>query len=144
MTPRRDWSWAIGNAARSSSSLTRLMQTPRPWLPSSGLSTQGKPIRSAARTAASSLRTVSCFGTGRPAAESSRVVRSLSEAMSTAIAEVAEVIVARIRLAWTPCPSWTRECWLSRIPGCRGHRLVEDRLGGGAEHPVRAARGMNP
>ena len=30
---------------------------------------------------------------------------------------VSEVIVARIRLAWTPWPSWTREYWLSRIHG---------------------------
>ena len=68
-------------------------------------------------TAWSAVRTDSCLGTGSPAAPSRRVVRSLSEAMSTAIAEVAEVIVARIRLAWTPWPSWTREYWLSRIQG---------------------------
>ena len=45
------------------------------------------------------------------------MVRSLSEAMSTAIELVADVIVARIRFAWTPWPSWTREYWLSRIQG---------------------------
>ena len=44
-------------------------------------------------------------------------MRSLSEAMSTAIDEVSDVMVARIRLAWTPWPSWTREYWLSRIHG---------------------------
>ncbi len=74
-------------------------------------------MRRAAATAPSSLRTDSCLGTGRPAAPSSLVVRSLSEAMSTAIDDVSEVIVARIRLAWTPWPSWTREYWLSRIHG---------------------------
>ena len=45
------------------------------------------------------------------------MVRSLSEAMSTAIELVSQVIVARMRLAWTPWPSWTREYWLSRIHG---------------------------
>ena len=80
------------------------------------------------------MRTESCFGTGSPAAPSSRVVRSLSLAMSTASAEVFEVIVARIRLAWTPWPSWTSECWLSRIHGMsRDDRLVEDRLRRGTE-----------
>ena len=74
-------------------------------------------MRFAAATAPSTLRTDSCLGTGRPAAPSSRVVRSLSEATSTAIADVADVMVARIRLAWTPWPSWTREYWLSRIHG---------------------------
>ena len=44
-------------------------------------------------------------------------MRSLSEAMSTAIELVSEVIVARMRLAWTPWPSWTSECLLSRIQG---------------------------
>ena len=44
-------------------------------------------------------------------------MRSLSEAMSTAIELVSEVMVARIRLAWTPWPSCTSECLLSRIHG---------------------------
>jgi len=35
IVPRRDCSLAIGNAARTSSSLCRSRQTPRPWLPSS-------------------------------------------------------------------------------------------------------------
>jgi hypothetical protein len=41
----------------------------------------------------------------------------LSLATSTAIADVFEVIVARIRFWWTPWPSWTSEYWLSRIQG---------------------------
>ncbi len=44
-------------------------------------------------------------------------MRSLSEAMSTAIEEVFDVMVARIRLAYAPWPSCTSECWLSRIHG---------------------------
>ena len=69
------------------------------------------------------------------------MVRSLSEAMSTAIALVAEVIVARIRLAWTPWPSWTREYWLSRIHGMsRRDGLVEDRLGRRAERRALGAQ----
>ena len=71
--------------------------TPRPWLPSSGLTTTGNPIRVAAAAASSSLRTISALGTGRPAAASSRLVRFLSPAMSTASAGVTEDIVARIR-----------------------------------------------
>ncbi len=41
----------------------------------------------------------------------------MSLATSTAMAEVAEVIVARIRFWWTPCPSWTSEYSLSLIHG---------------------------
>ena len=63
------------------------------------------------------MRTDSDRGTGRPAAASSRVVSSLSPAMSTASAEVFDVIVARIRCWWTPCPSCTSECSLSRSHG---------------------------
>ncbi len=140
--PRRDCSSAIGNASRTSSSSCRLRQTPRPWLPSSGLTTTGKPIRRAAATALSALRTDSCLGTGSPAAPSSLVVRSLSEAMSTAIELVSEVIVARIRLAWTPWPSWTREYWLSRIHGMS--RLTASSMMAWVEGPnaVRSARMM--
>ena len=48
---------------------------------------------------------------------SSWLVRLLSEAMSTAIAAVREVIVARMRCWWTPWPSCTRLCRSSRIQG---------------------------
>jgi hypothetical protein len=37
--------------------------------------------------------------------------------MSTASAPVLEVIVARMRWAWTPWPSWTSEAELSRMNG---------------------------
>ena len=59
-------------------------------------------MRRAAATAPSAVRTVSCLGTGSPAEPSSRVVMSLSLAMSTASAPVLDVIVARMRWAWTP------------------------------------------
>lgn len=45
------------------------------------------------------------------------MVRSLSLATSTAIEPVSDVIVARIRFACTPCPSWTRLNLFSRIHG---------------------------
>ena len=113
--PRRDSLSAVAKPARTSSSDCRSRHTPRPWLPSRGLTTTGKPTLRAAATAASAVRTVSCLGTGRPAEASRRVVMSLSLAMSTARAPVLEVIVARIRCAWTPWPSWTSEAVLSRM-----------------------------
>ena len=100
-------------------------------------------MRLATVAAWSAVRTDSCLGTGSPAAPSSRVVRSLSEAMSTAIELVSEVIVARIRLAWTPWPSWTSECLLSRIHGMS--RETASSMIACVEGPnaVRCARRMN-
>ena len=66
---------------------------------------------------ASSLSTTSARGTGSPAESSSWLVRLLSDATSTPIADVREVIVARIRCWWTPCPNWTSECRSSRMNG---------------------------
>ena len=71
--------------------------TPRPWLPSSGFIATGNPMRVAAATAASAVRTVSARGTGTPVAASSLFVSFLSEAMSTPSDPVSEVIVARMR-----------------------------------------------
>ena len=141
--PRRDWSLAIGKASRTSSSFCRSRQTPRPWLPSSGLTTTGKPIRLATVAAWSAVRTDSCLGTGSPAAPSSRVVRSLSEAMSTAIELVSEVIVARMRLAWTPCPSCTSECLFSRIHGMSRETASSMIACVDGPNAVRCARRMN-
>ncbi len=59
--------------------------------------------------APSSVSTTSARGTGSPAESSSRLVRLLSDATSTPMADVSEVIVARIRCWWTPCPNWTSE-----------------------------------
>ncbi len=112
-------------------------------MPSSGLQTTGYPIRSATATAWSTVRTDSWRGTGSPAAASSRVVRSLSEATSTAIALVADVIVARIRFWWTPWPSCTRECWLSRIHGM-SRDIASSRIACvDGPNAVRSARRMN-
>ena len=44
-------------------------------------------------------------------------MRLLSDATSTAIADVREVIVARIRCWWTPWPNWTSEWRSSRMNG---------------------------
>ena len=52
-----------------------------------------------------------------PAAASSWLVSDLSDAMSTAMADVREVIVARMRCWYLPWPSWTRLCRSSRIQG---------------------------
>jgi hypothetical protein len=86
-------------------------------LPSSGFVTTGNPIRWAAPSASSSVRTISPRGTGSPAAASSRRVMSLSPAMSTASEDVFDVIVARIRCWNRPQPSWTSEASLSRMNG---------------------------
>ncbi len=48
-------------------------------------------------------------GPADPAESRSRFVRLLSEATSTPIAEVCEVIVARMRCWWMPWPNWTSE-----------------------------------
>ena len=52
-------------------------------------------------------------------------------------------MVARIRLAWTPWPSWTREYWLSRIHGMS--RDTASSMIACVEGPnaVRSARRMN-
>ena len=84
----------------------------------------------AAATASSSVSTTSARGTGRPAESRSRLVRLLSDAMSTPIADVSDVIVARIRCWWTPWPSWTRRVAVE--PDERdvaADRLVDERLG---------------
>ena len=59
-------------------------------------------MRFAAATASSAFRTTSLRGTGRPAAASSWFVIFLSDAMSTARADVIDVIVARIRCWYFP------------------------------------------
>ena len=108
--------------------------TPRPWLPSSGLTTHGKPSFFAAATASSSVPTTSERGTGRPAESRSRLVRLLSDAMSTAMADVREVIVARIRCWWTPWPSWTRRVPVEPdVRDVAAHGLVDEGLGGRPE-----------
>ena len=71
------------------------------------------------------------------------MVRSLSEATSTAIALVAEVIVARIRFWCTPWPSWTSECLLSRIQGM-SRDIASSRIACvDGPNAVRSARRMN-
>ncbi len=74
-------------------------------------------MRLAAATASSSERTTSLLGTGRPADASSWFVIFLSPAMSTASALVSEVIVARMRCWYFPCPSWTSDCSFRRMNG---------------------------
>ena len=72
------------------------------------------------------------------------MVRSLSEAMSTAIEDVSDVMVARIRLAWTPWPSCTREYWLSRIHGMSRDTASSTMAWVEGPNAVRSARRMNP
>jgi hypothetical protein len=103
------------NAARRLRSSRRSSITPRPWFPSIGFVTSGYPIRRAAATASSSLRTISLRGTGSPAAASSCVVSFLSPAMSTPSAGVIDVMVARMRRWYFPCPSCTSDWSLSRM-----------------------------
>ena len=63
------------------------------------------------------MRTTSLRGTGSPAAARSWFVIFLSEAMSTASADVIDVIVARIRCWYFPWPSWISDRSLRRIHG---------------------------
>lgn len=67
-------------------------------------------------------------------------MRSLSLAMSTARAPVRDVIVALMRWACTPWPSWTREALLSRIQGMS--RLTASSMIAAVDGPkaVRSAR----
>ena len=106
-------------ASRTASS-PRLSMTPRPWLPSSGLSATGKPILPAAAAAPRRRAHTSARGTGTPVAARSWLVSFLSDAMSTAIELVLQVMVARMRCWWTPWPSWTSEAGHSGgSTGCR-------------------------
>ena len=115
--PLRDSLTARLNPVRTARSVRMSSPTPRPWFPSSGFVTTGNPIRLAAATASSSVRTTSLLGTGRPAEPSSEFVIFLSPAMSTARALVRDVIVARIRCWYFPCPSCTSDCSFSRMNG---------------------------
>ena len=103
--------------AATSSSVVRFTETPRPWLPSTGLTTTGKPMRLAAVTASSASRTWRCFGTGRPRSASRRVQSSLSEAISTAVCEVWLVSAASMRFWYLPWPTWIRLASFSRSQG---------------------------
>ena len=103
--------------------------TPRPWLPSSGLSATGKPILPAAAAASSGERTTDARGTGTPVAARSWFVSFLSDAVSTAIELVLLVMVARMRCWWTPWPSWTSEALIQADPRDVAQRgLVDERL----------------
>ena len=51
--------------------------------------------------------------------------------------------MARIRLAWTPWPSWTRECWLSRIHGMSRQTASSRIACVDGPNAVRSARRMN-
>ena len=82
---RPRYALARSNATASAASPTTAVLTPLPWLPSSGFTTTGPPMRRAAACASSSVSTVRPFGTGRPASASSALVSSLSLAMLTAM-----------------------------------------------------------
>ncbi|MNS87907.1 hypothetical protein D3C72_1218640 [compost metagenome] len=96
---------ASSKAAAICSGVVKFRLTPLPWLPSKGLMATAPPRRRAARRAASGDRTISPFGTGRPASARSALVRSLSEARSTAMSLVWLVMVARMRRWCLPQPS---------------------------------------
>ena len=51
--------------------------------------------------------------------------------------------MARIRLAWTPWPSWTREYWLSRIHGMSRETASSRIAWVEGPNAVRSARRMN-
>ncbi len=73
----------------------------RPWWPDSGLTTTGLPRKANASAASSALCARTPSGTGMPAAASSCLVTSLSQAMSTPMAEVCPVLAAHT--------SWRRQ-----------------------------------
>ena len=113
--PRRLSFRAREKAPRTARTEVRSSPTPRPWLPSSGFTTTGNPMRLAASAASSAVRTILPGGTGSPADSSSCRVSCLSPAMSTARAEVFDVIVARMRCWYFPWPSCTRDWSFSRM-----------------------------
>ncbi|CFV97285.1 Uncharacterised protein [Bordetella pertussis] len=88
--------------------------TPRPWLPSRGLTTTEPPSACAACQAAAALSTELPIGTGTPAASSSILVRSLSWAIDSEIALVMSVSAAWMRRCLLPQPNCTMLPWVSR------------------------------
>ena len=99
----------------------------------------GSRCSSAASTASSASRTWSCFGTGRPRSESSRVQSSLSEAISTAVCEVWLVSAASMRFWYLPWPTWIRLASFSRTQGMS--RASAARTSASADGPSDAAAG---
>ena len=91
--------------------------TPLPWLPSSGLTTTGRPISFAATQASYGLLTGRPWGTGTPAASSRRLLRSLSWAISSDTALVASTSAAQMRRCLEPQPNCTRLPWVRRRNG---------------------------
>jgi hypothetical protein len=91
---------ACSYATRTCSSQVSPMETPRPWLASSGLITSGKPMMWAASMASSTVSAVRWRATGRPSSPRMRLVSSLSEAISTEMCRVSLVTVASMRF-WT-------------------------------------------
>ena len=77
----------------------------------------GNPISCATSIASSTVRTTSPFGTGRPMLPITRLVSSLSCAISTAIELVRSVTVAWMRRRFRPSPSCTSERLLRRRTG---------------------------
>jgi hypothetical protein len=80
----------------------RLVNTPRAWLPSDGLTTTGSPISSAASQASSALSTRRPSGTGTPHDFNSILVRSLSREMPSAMALVRSVSAVQMRRLRAP------------------------------------------
>ena len=94
-----------------------LTVTPLPWLPSSGLTTTGRPISSASSQASSTVSTGAPMGTGTPADCSRRLDRSLSCAIDSETALVASTSAAQMRRCFTPQPSCTSEPCVRRRNG---------------------------
>src|SRR3989344_5252575 len=80
-----------------SACLCRSSVTPRPWLPSEGLTTTGRPMSWAASQASSGLLTTWPSGMGTPQDLSRLLVRSLSLAMPSAMALVNSVSAVQMR-----------------------------------------------
>ena len=88
---------ALISASRESSSVT-----PRAWLPSEGFTVTGRPISCATSQASSALRTIWPSGTGTPQEASSRLVKSLSWAMPSAMALVWSLSAVQMRRCAAP------------------------------------------
>ena len=124
---RRPSPEAIGKARSISSRVKRFRNTPRPWFPSAGLTTTGRPTACAASHASSTDDTTRPRGTGTPAAASTSFVSCLLTAMPSAIDDVRSVTAVQIRrwrMPWPNCTMLSRPSRRQGMPRAAAARTI--------------------